>query len=88
MCHASGASEMTRHTRSNSSSLSSYSIFSSSSSKPGANAAQLSGELICHRWISPEVATDAMTGRVGCHCLNQHSVRSTSTVEPSLASQP
>lgn len=55
-------------TMSNSSSLSSYSTFSSSSSKPGANAAQLSGADVCHSWMSPPVVVDAMTGRLGCHC--------------------
>lgn len=52
---------------SNSSSLSSYSTFSSSSSKPGAKAAQLSGDDVCQTCTSPDVVIDAMIGLVGCH---------------------
>lgn len=53
---------------SNSSSFSWYSTFSSSSSKPGAYALQFSVIPVTQMWIKPSEETEAMRGRIGCHC--------------------
>lgn len=56
---------------SNSSSFSSYSRFSSSSSKPGAYAAQFSTIGVTHVWIRPNELVDRMSGLKGCHWLGE-----------------
>ncbi len=72
-------------TISNSSSRSSYSRFSSSSSKPGANADQLSSTVVCQMLTMPAEVTEAMHVRPALHCAAVSAGREGRGIRPHIA---